>query len=251
MSRWPKPAVSWRRPSRRLAKFSKRPTVRSYKFLMAAFVPNKTPRARVLPARGNLSQETARRPQAIFCAENLQRSVRPAPITYVQSRQNLAANTRKRPKRSKSSELLPRRQAPQKLMAPLKRRRRTRQKRKRSKTPTGTSSNALFPPTCSTITTADRLCEVSTQVSDRQEFFANLFYGYIDLALPDLSKLIGDEWKRLSETQKAVRFLHFKIDNRLQFVLQIWSANLISFPFFAFLINYKFLVDNFSSINEF
>ena len=173
MSRWLKPAVSWRRPSRRLAKFSKRPTVRANKFLMAAFVPNKTPRARVLPARGNLSQETARRPQAIFCAENLQRSVRPAPIIYVQSRQNLAANTRKRLKPSKSHASLPQQRASQKVMATPKRRRRTRQKRRRLKTPTGTSSNAHFQHTCFTIITADPLCEVSTQVSDQQVFFAN------------------------------------------------------------------------------
>ena len=33
---------------------------------------------------------------------------------------------------------------------------------------------------------------------------SNLSIHLLELSLPDLSKLIGDEWKKLSENQKAV-----------------------------------------------
>ena len=41
----------------------------------------------------------------------------------------------------------------------------------------------------------------------------------LDLSLPDLSKLIGDEWKKLSEMQKHVRLLTFNplIDASIRF----------------------------------
>jgi len=29
-------------------------------------------------------------------------------------------------------------------------------------------------------------------------------YNYVELSLPDLSKLIGEEWKKLNENQKSV-----------------------------------------------
>ncbi len=37
----------------------------------------------------------------------------------------------------------------------------------------------------------------------------------LDLQLTDLSKLIGDEWKKLSETQKAVSRHHFTLLDKL------------------------------------
>ena len=69
-SRWQRPAVSWRRPSRRSVKFSKKPTVRSNYFPWLPTCLTKLPRARVLPARGNLSKETARqRPSKFLSSE--------------------------------------------------------------------------------------------------------------------------------------------------------------------------------------
>lgn len=45
-----------------------------------------------------------------------------------------------------------------------------------------------------------------------------------ELSLPDLSKLIGDEWKRLSETQKAI-WLEKSREQKLDYDMKSFNAN--------------------------
>merc|ERR1712060_953229 len=45
-----------------------------------------------------------------------------------------------------------------------------------------------------------------------------------DLPLPDLSKLIGDEWKRLSETQKAI-WIEKSREQKLDYEMKSFNAN--------------------------
>lgn len=45
-----------------------------------------------------------------------------------------------------------------------------------------------------------------------------------DLSLPDLSKLIGDEWKRLSETQKAI-WIEKSREQKLDYEMKSFNAN--------------------------
>lgn len=68
---------------------------------------------------------------------------------------------------------------------------------------TGTNSRDLFQPTCFTTTTAGRSSVTNILVSHLQSLESSS-YSILELSLPDLSKLIGDEWKKLSENQKAV-----------------------------------------------
>ena len=70
------------------------------------------------------------------------------------------------------------------------------------------TSRGLSQHTCFTIITGDLYSARSTQV--RRQFdplgVSSLTNCSAELSLPDLSKLIGDEWKKLSENQKAVSF---------------------------------------------
>jgi len=45
-----------------------------------------------------------------------------------------------------------------------------------------------------------------------------------ELSLPDLSKLIGDEWKRLSETQKSI-WLEKSREQKLDYDMKSFNAN--------------------------
>lgn len=45
-----------------------------------------------------------------------------------------------------------------------------------------------------------------------------------ELSLPDLSKLIGDEWKRLSETQKAI-WIEKSREQKLDYDMKSFNAN--------------------------
>lgn len=45
-----------------------------------------------------------------------------------------------------------------------------------------------------------------------------------ELSLPDLSKLIGDEWKKLSETQKAI-WIEKSREQKLDYDMKTFNAN--------------------------
>lgn len=65
-------------------------------------------------------------------------------------------------------------------------------------------SNVLYQPTCFLIIIEDQFCTLNIQVS-----LKSILQTCIDLSLTDLSKLIGQEWAKLNESQQKVREYFF------------------------------------------
>jgi hypothetical protein len=83
---------------------------------------------------------------------------------------------------------------------------RTRIKKKRKRKPllltkTVSRSNVPSQPICSITTSDVQFSEVNIQVSPSNQ---SCYYLSSELSLPDLSKLIGQEWAILTETQRKV-----------------------------------------------
>jgi len=77
------------------------------------------------------------------------------------------------------------------------RREKNQRRRRRSRESTEKQSSGHFPPTCCTTTSDGQFFNRSTQVRQSKPN-----ERVLDLSLPDLSKLIGEEWKNMSDDSK-------------------------------------------------
>ena len=94
--------------------------------------------------------------------------------------------------------------SPKKAMDRRKKRKRNRRKRL-PKMWMVMNWRDLFRPICSTTITEGQSSVKNTQVCPlKSNCILDLTCIVLELSLPDLSKLIGDEWKKLSENQRAV-----------------------------------------------
>ena len=92
-----------------------------------------------------------------------------------------------------------------------------------------------FRPTCFTTITEGQFSVKNIQVCpQKSSFILDLTCIVLELSLPDLSKLIGDEWKKLSENQRAVSlnqnyyFSFFWVKVYCNFAISFNAKNLIA-----------------------
>lgn len=87
------------------------------------------------------------------------------------------------------------------------RREKNQRRRRRSRESTEKQSSGHFPPTCCTTTSDGQFFNRSTQVRQSKPN-----ERVLDLSLPDLSKLIGEEWKNMSDDSKNVSLFRHSSD---------------------------------------